>query len=166
MHYDFSGLYYTTATIQQWKPLLIEDEFKDLIINALCFCNEKKRAKIWAFVIMETHMHLVWQILDPYSLAYVQQNMLKFISQRIIHSLWSNQRDDLLNQFLVRKKDRHFQIWKRNPMSIEIVSEHFLWQKINYIHLNRTRKGMSDIEYKYSSASYYATGIKNWDFLI
>jgi REP element-mobilizing transposase RayT len=115
---------------------------------------------------METHMHLVWEILEPYTLGYVQRNMLKFISQTIIHDLEENARFEILNQFLVKKKDRKYQIWKRNPLSVELVSENFLWQKINYIHLNRTRKGGNDLEYKYSSAAYYATGIKDWDFLI
>ncbi|HJW31570.1 MAG TPA: hypothetical protein VJ508_20235, partial [Saprospiraceae bacterium] len=63
-------------------------------------------------------------------------------------------------------KDRHFQIWKRNALSIEILSHNVLWQKINYLHLNRTRKGFNDVDYKYSSAHYYFTGIRDWDFLV
>jgi putative transposase len=166
MYPEFTNVYYSTATILHWKPLLANDEYKDLIIESLRFCVTHQRANIWAFVIMENHIHLVWQILEPYTLSYVQGNMHKYIAQRIIHDLWSTNNDETLNQFLVRKKDRHFQIWKRNPMNVEILTDDFLWQKINYIHMNRSRKGYNDIEYKYSSAHYYLTGIKNWDFLI
>jgi len=166
MEIQYFNVYYTTATIVEWRNLLKDDVCKEIIIDAFRYCVANNRAKIWAFVIMENHLHLVWQILEPYTLSYVHGNMFKFISQRIIHYLWNNGKEDILNQYLVRKKDRHFQIWKRNPMHVSILTEKFLWQKIDYIHLNRTRKGFSDIEYKYSSAYYYLTGEKNWDFLI
>jgi len=163
---QYFNLFYTTCTIVHWRPLLAEDKYKELITGAFQFCKDHSRAKIWAFVIMDNHFHVVWQILEPYTLAYVQRNLLKFVSQRIINDLMRCKKDDIMNQYVVRKKDRHIQIWKRDPLSVELISENFLWQKINYIHLNRTRKGFSDVDYKYSSASYYATGVKNWDFLI
>ena len=39
-----------TATIQGWKHLLKEEEFKNVIINALRFLVEHKRVKVNAFV--------------------------------------------------------------------------------------------------------------------
>lgn len=43
----------------------------------------------------------------------------------------------------------------------------FTGQKINYIHDNPVKAGLCKLpeEYKYSSASFYETGIKNWNFL-
>jgi REP element-mobilizing transposase RayT len=157
--------YFTTATILHWQPLLKKDEFKDIITGAFRYCVEKEKAYILAFVIMETHFHLVWQIRDPFELAKVRQPMLKFISQRIIHSLVADNNFEELENFHVRHVDRNFQIWKKNPLSIELTSPQILKQKINYVHSNMDKKGGSDVEYKYSSASYFATGIRNWDFL-
>jgi hypothetical protein len=114
---------------------------------------------------MDTHFHLVWQIRDPYELAKVRQPMLKFVSQRIIHSLVADNNFEVLENFHVRHVDRNFQIWKKNPLSVELTSPQILKQKIDYVHSNMEKKGGSDIEYKYSSASYYSTGIRNWDFL-
>jgi len=72
---------------------------------------------------------------------------------------------ETLEKYKVRHSDRYFQIWKKNPLSVELIDPKVLKQKINYIHDNRRRKGGDDVGYKYSSASYYSTGIKNWDFL-
>ena len=74
----YIDLYFTTATILHWYPLLSDDRYKDVIIDSFRFIVEQKRATIWAFVIMDTHIHLVWQILDPHLLWQVRRDMLKY----------------------------------------------------------------------------------------
>ena len=162
---QYSDLYFTTATILHWNHLLSEDKFKDIIIDAFRFCVDQKRADIWAFVIMSNHFHLVWQILEPNELKHVRQSLLKFTSQKIIAKLLDDGQIQKLEEFRVRRGDRNYQIWKRDPLSVEILYDKVLNQKINYIHNNLLKKGFNDLEYKYSSASYYETGIRNWDFL-
>ena len=162
---QYSDLYFTTATILHWNHLLSEDKFKDIIIDAFRFCVDQKRADIWAFVIMSNHFHLVWQILEPNELKHVRQSLLKFTSQKIIAKLLDDGQIQKLEEFSVRRGDRNYQIWKRDPLSVEILYDKVLNQKINYIHNNLLKKGFNDLEYKYSSASYYETGIRNWDFL-
>ncbi|MCP3931161.1 MAG: transposase [Bacteroidetes bacterium] len=162
----YFDLYFTTVTIQNRIPLLKDDQYKDIIIDAFRFCTENKRATIWAFVIMSNHFHIVWQILDPYTLVKVRQNLLKYTAQQFKFSLLDTGNNAMLEKFLANKKDRKFQFWKRNPLSIEILSDKVLEQKINYIHRNPEVKGMDALEYRYSSAKHFELGIKNWDFLI
>ena len=162
----YIDLYFTTATILNWYPLLAADAHKEIVIDAFRHCVQHKRANIWAFVIMNNHIHLIWQILAPYELPDVRRDMLKYISQTIKNSLVLKGEISTLDCFKVDKSDRYIQIWKRRPLSIEIINEGVLQQKLNYIHNNLARKGMNDIDYKYSSASFYATGICNWDFLL
>jgi REP element-mobilizing transposase RayT len=114
---------------------------------------------------MDNHIHLVWQILEPHGLSKVQQSMLKYTAQRIRNLILKQNDDVFLKLFTVNAWDRYMQIWKRKPLSIAIYTDKVLNQKINYIHNNLRKKGMNDITYKYSSASFYATGIRNWDFL-
>ncbi len=161
----YRDLYFTTATILNWTNLLVEDRFKDIIIDSFRYCVNNKRANIWAFVIMQNHIHLVWHILSPYDLIFVRQGLLKFTSQKIIATLVDCGDTNTLNMFKVNRGDRNFQIWERNPLSVSILSDKVLAQKITYIHNNLSRKGLDDLTYKYSSASFYATGIRNWDFL-
>lgn len=157
--------YFTTATILNWIPLLERNDFKDIVIDSLRFAVMNKRALVYAFVIMNNHFHVVWQVLTPFTLYDVRQNMLKYTAQQIRSLLSENPDYYPLEKFRVDRGDRTYQIWERNPLSIEIYSDKVLKQKINYIHNNLAKKGLDDVSYKYSSASYYATGIKNWDFL-
>ena len=161
----YSDLYFTTATVLNWQPLFERDEHKDIVIDAFRFCVLNKRANIWAFVIMNTHIHLIWHILPPYTLAEVRRDMLKYISQTIKNKLVANGRMAEVEFFKVNKSDRYIQIWQRRPLSIEIYYDDVLNQKLNYIHTNLEKKGLDDITYKYSSAYFYATGERNWDFL-
>ena len=161
----YIDLYFTTATIIHWYPLLREDANKDVVIDAFRFAVLNRRVFILAFVIMDTHIHLVWQILPPYELFAVRRDMLKYISQKIKYRMQCDGRTEELQKFLVNKKDRQFQFWQRDPMNIELIFENVVWQKINYIHGNLAAKGLDDVAYKYSSAAFYTNGVCNWDFL-
>ncbi|MBL0008472.1 MAG: hypothetical protein IPP25_15175 [Saprospiraceae bacterium] len=162
---QYDGLYFTTATVLHWYPLFEHDDFKEIIISALRYCVNEKRAEVWAFVIMNTHIHLVWRILDPFELMSVQTTLLRYTSKVFLSTLKDQNDLTTLDIFRVDKIDRKYQIWKREALSIEIFTDKVLRQKINYIHNNMNKKGFDDLKYKYSTASYYATGEKTWDFV-
>ena len=155
-----------TATIQQWKNLLKRDKYKDIIINSLRFLVDQQRIKLNAFTIMINHLHLIWQmkpLIDPQD---VQRDFLKYTAQMIKADL-TKHHPMVLEKFWVGKKDRHFQIWKRKSLSIELRSHKVYLQKLNYIHMNPVRAGICELpeDYHYSSALFYHTGFDNWGFL-
>ena len=79
-----------TSTIPEWKPLLNKDKYKDIIIDGLDFAIKNRRINLFAFVIMDTHFHTIWQQLLPYSKKLVQQGFMKYIVQKIKHDLLLN----------------------------------------------------------------------------
>jgi len=98
----------------------------------------------------------------------VQRDFLKFTAQKIKYDLKDNDRD-LLRQFEVNAKDRQYQLWERNPLSIDIYSRNVFIEKLNYIHHNPVQ-GKWNLcrypeDYKYSTAKFYETGKDNWGFL-
>src|SRR6476619_1415470 len=70
-----------TATILEWKHLLTDDAYKQIIIDSLFFLKEKGCITVYGFVIMPNHMHILWQIQDNYKRENVQQRLLKFTAQ-------------------------------------------------------------------------------------
>jgi len=54
MYHRYFGLYFTTATILEWKHLLKNDALKDNIIDSLRFLVKENRAVVYDFVIMST----------------------------------------------------------------------------------------------------------------
>ena len=158
---------YLTVTCLEWLPILEDDYFKGIITDSLYFLSENKRASIYAFVIMSNHLHLIWQILGNHRRDAVQRDFLKFTAQQILRVLKSESLP-ILNNVLVNAKDRKYQIWERNPLSVPIWSDKVLWQKLEYIHYNPVRAGLCKYpeDYKYSSASFYYKGNRSWKFLV
>ena len=72
-----------------------------------------------------------------------------------------------LVQFKVDVKDRDYQCWKRNPLSVELRNHAVFRQKLDYIYWNPIKSGMCKLpeDYKYSSALFYETDVDNWSFL-
>jgi hypothetical protein len=68
----------------------------------------------------------------------------------------------ILSKFLVNKKDRLYQFWKRNPKAMELDSQFLVEQKLDYIHNNPVQgKWMlpnSALEYPWSSIRFYEIG--------
>ena len=155
-----------TATNLEWKRLLARDKYKDIVIESMRFLVKDKRVVIYGFVIMDNHIHIIWQLLASKKRDAVQRDFLKYTAQQIKKDMIRHHADELTT-FLVNAKDRKYQFWERNPLSIEIWSEKTLIQKLKYMHENPVRAGLCRFpaDYKYSSAFLYHTGIDNWGFL-
>ena len=151
-----------TASIKGFYKLLEHDKYKDIIINSLRFLVEDKRIKLYAFVIMPDHLHLIWQMQPLIHPQHVQRDFLKYTAQRIKHDLQKNH-PELLSAFESDANDRTYQFWKRRALSIELRTDKVYIQKLDYIHWNPVKAGLCKLpeEYKYSSALFYQTGIDN-----
>jgi REP element-mobilizing transposase RayT len=157
-----------TATILDWKRLLQPNKYKDIIIDSLTFLVKEKRVAVYGFVIMPNHIHLIWQIQQGHQKGNIQRDFLKYTAQKIKQDLRINH-PEVLKRFKVNASDRIYQIWERNPLSIDLCSEKVLLQKLNYIHQNPSKEKwkLSETEesYEYSSAQFYHSGKSRWSFL-
>ena len=158
---------FITITCLEWKPVLKDDRFKDIIIESLTFLSKVNRITVYAFVIMQNHFHMIWQIMGEHKREEVQRDFLKFTSQQILKIL-RNEKSPMLNQLLVSAKDRKYQVWERNSLSIPLWSDKVFWQKLRYIHRNPVKAELCEHEedYKYSSARFYSMAERHWDFLV
>ncbi len=115
---------------------------------------------------MDNHLHLIWHILHPHIREDVHRSFLGFTAKAIIKHL-RNHYPEILTSHYVNARDREYQIWERNPLSIDIWSEEVLKQKIAYIHNNPVKAGycVYPEEYKYSTAALYNSQPHGWNFV-
>ena len=155
-----------TATIYEWKQLLLQDQYKEIIIESLKFLVADKRIELNGFVIMSNHIHLIWQALPGFTPEDNQASFMKYTAQQMKKMLTI---DDpvFLEEFKVNKYDRTYQIWKREPLGTELFTPSVLLQKLEYIHNNPVRAGLCTYpeEYHYSSAKFYEKGIDDFGML-
>jgi putative transposase len=125
---------FLTATILRWQHLLADNEFKQ-ILDSLAWLSKEGRCKVYGFVIMPNHLHLIWKIADGFARQEVQAAFLSFTAHEFKKLLSDNKK--LLNEYLVNDSDRKYQFWERDSRVKECWNESFLLQKLNYICLSR-----------------------------
>ncbi|MDA0196390.1 MAG: hypothetical protein O2887_17045 [Bacteroidetes bacterium] len=76
---------FITVTCIEWKHLLEDDRFKEIVINSLRYLSNAQRIIVSSFVIMSNHIHMIWQILGEHRQKDVQRDFLKFTGQQCLN---------------------------------------------------------------------------------
>lgn len=158
-----------TAVCYDWLKLLDSDEAKLIVIESLKFRIAQGQAKVGAYVIMPNHIHIIWRIQNDFKLEDVQRDFLKFTAKKIIERIRQRDGQKKLEEIYVGAKDRTFQVWKRDSLSIDLFSEKFVQQKMDYIHNNPCQPHWNlakhPIEYRFSSSNFYETGVDEFGII-
>ena len=115
---------------------------------------------------MSNHFHSIWQPLFGFTPSDIQASFMKHTARQLKRSLINNNKN-ALEEFKVNKYDREYQIWKREPLSIELRTPAVFDQKLEYIHYNPVKAGLSinPEDYYYSSSRFYYDGTDHFRML-
>jgi putative transposase len=165
-HQEINKVYFFTASIHEWKPLLSGSVHKDLITHYLRELSTKGLIKVYAFVIMPTHVHFIWEQLRKNGKETPQGSFMKYTAHEFLKKL--KQAGESAD-YEVNAANKKHQIWQRDSLSIEIYSRAVAKQKLDYIHFNpvssKWQLAKDDLDYFYSSARFYECGQDDFGFL-
>ena len=165
---DIASCYFYTDTIYDFKQLLKDDEFKTICINSWKYLVDNELIKIYGFVIMPNHIHLLWNMIKLNGKESPAGSFAKYTAHMFKKLLAQND-VNYLESFCSDKADRKYQFWKRDPLAIQITNEKNLLQKLEYIHNNPIKEkwmlAKTSEEYKWSSSNFYATGLDDFGIL-
>ena len=151
-------LYFYTATILDWIPLLQSEKFKLIVVNSLIHLAEKEKLKIYGFVIMPNHIHIIWENIAVNGKEMPYASFMKFTSHQFLDELRAID-PELLERFKVERNSRKHQFWQRNSLPIRLYNRKILEQKLDYIHHNPLQShwnlATDPNDYLYSSCSFY-----------
>ena len=155
-----------TATIRDWKKLLKPEKYKIIVLSQLKQLVDQDSILLYAYCIMNNHIHLIWQVKNRDKPSEIQKRFLEGTSKKIKEDLLVNHME-VLKLFKSTQKDRSYHFWKRRPLSIELYSPEVFGQKLDYTHNNPVNAGICALpeEYLYSSARFYYEGIDPWKML-
>ena len=115
-------IYFWTATIYKWIPLLDSDCNKQIIIDSFKYLSDKE--------------------------------------------LKANGNS---KYYEVNEVNKKHEIWQRDSLGVEIYNREVAQQKLDYIHFNpvtgKWKLAKDDLDYHFSSAKFYETGVDNFGFL-
>jgi len=159
---------FLTATILRWQHLLSDSACKQIIVDSLSWLQKEERCKVYGFVIMPNHIHLLWWINNKHARREVQGALLSYTGHQFKDHLL-NVNKTKLNDYFVGDADRTFNFWERDSRVKECWSEPFLAQKLNYIHHNPCQPhwNLATLPegYRWSSAAFYLTGHSEFAWL-
>ncbi|MEA1887472.1 MAG: transposase [Bacteroidota bacterium] len=163
--HDQSKIYYITLTIVGWLNVFSRNSQKIMILESLKYCQENKGLEIFAYCIMSNHIHLIVRANGKHSLSDIIRDFKKFTSTSII-SFISEGRESRKETFLHKFKEegqkqarsQKYKVWQRGYHAIELSSNKFLDQRIDYIHNNPVNEMLVSRpeDYLFSSARNYA----------
>jgi putative transposase len=157
--YDTREPYFLTCTVVHWLPLFSDPKIAEILLDSLRFLQNEKRLEVFAYVIMENHLHLI-AISDD--LSKEVGDFKSYTARRIIDELSERNRSYWLRQLKLfkakHKKDRDYQVWQEGSHPELICDDEMMLQQIEYIHMNPVRRGYVDApeDWRYSSARNYA----------
>jgi REP element-mobilizing transposase RayT len=157
-------LYFVTFQIVRWVDIFTRQVYRDIVIDSLRFCQRTKGLEIYAYVIMSNHIHLLMRS-NMGSLSNIIREIKSFTAREILKTVDTeseSRRNWMLNLFEFsakqQKRSEKYQLWTHENHAEIIYSNHFMDEKINYIHENPVRAGIVEKpeDYLYSSARNYA----------
>ena len=163
--YQQDAPHFLTCTINNWIPLFTRPATVQVILDALAYRQSHRQLKVFAYVILENHLHLIVQS------EYLQKEMRSFKSwtaKQLVSVLNQQGATQVLRQIAfhkkAHKKDREHQVWEEGSHPQQIISEDMMLQKIEYIHQNPVKRGYVDeaVHWRYSSAQIMRVMTDYW----
>lgn len=155
------GPYFLTCTVVQWLPLFTRKPYLDILVESLQFCRQHKGLKLYAYVILDNHLHLV---AAGDQLTNIIRDFKSYTAKQVISRLEQDKKTWVLNQLQYYKQPTKiksdYQVWQEGFHPQQIISEAMLHQKIEYLHHNPVRAGLvaRPEDWVYSSAGDFIGG--------
>lgn len=169
--YNPEGIYFVSFSVVKWIDVFTRNLYKEILLDSLTYCRDNKGLRIFAWVIMTNHVHLIISSNAGSYLENIMRDFKKFTSVKIINAIKTNQqesrKDWMLKSFenagTQNPNNKIYQFWQQDNHPIELFNNHMIEQKLDYLHNNPVVAGIVEVpeDYLFSSARDYA-GIKGY----
>jgi putative transposase len=163
---DLDNAYFLTLTVVDWIDVFTRKNHKQLMIDALSYCQKNKGLVIFGYCLMPSHLHMIASAEGKYSLSDILRDLKKFTSKSIVKQIQEegeSRREWMLKHFAKAgehlRSIKDYKFWQDGNQAKEIYSNQFLYEKLNYIHNNPVEEMIvaRAEDYMFSSARNYAS---------
>lgn len=163
---DPDGIYFCSFATVGWVDIFTRRAYKDILVENLRVCQQRKGLRLFAWVVMSNHIHLIASH-ENGNLSGLLRDYKSYTSKLLYEAIKveaESRREWMLPMFERAGKfnpnNTNFQIWQQDnqPKQLLPYFDTFSRQKLDYIHQNPVEAGFVDVaeEYPYSSARNYA----------
>jgi len=135
--------------------LFVREEYKQITIDSLKYCQENKDLNVHAYCIMTSHIHLILSVNDGGALSDVIRDLKSFTSTKLKNSIRGNDKESrkeclfvdrqgcfgfLKGQERRTKRTPVFakgiplgQLWQQHNHPIELSTSEMMAQRLDYL---------------------------------
>jgi putative transposase len=167
---DQQKLHFITFTVIDWIDVFTRDEYRNIFVDSVKYCQANKGLEVYAWCIMPSHIHLIVGTISEFKLENTIRDLKSYTSRSIRKAIEdTNQVHESRREWLLKmmykagkynSNNNDFQFWQQHYHPIELSSNEMIDQKLDYIHMNPVAAGFVDVPeaWLYSSArDYYGT---------
>ena len=164
--HDPNEIYFVTFTVVNWIDVFTRDMYREVVIDSICFCQQKKGLEVFAYCLMTNHIHLVIRAKEGFDLSDIIRDLKRFTSSKIRKAIEENNKESRRDWMLYlfgrvgkfNKRNKDFQFWRQDNHPIFLNTMEIVHQRIQYTHQNPVKAGfVEDAEHWiWSSARAYA----------
>ena len=93
--HNSEGLYFVSFAVVGWLDVFTRNEYKDLFIESLEYCQKNKGMEIHDWCIMTSHVHLIFRSINQQKPEQILGDLKRFTSKNIIKAIEENPKESL-----------------------------------------------------------------------
>ena len=102
--HNSEAAYFVSFAVVEWLDVFTRNEYKDILIDSLKFCQKEKGMEIYAWCIMTNHVHLIFRSIKGQKPELLLGDFKRFTSKEVVKAIKNNpkesRKENLLEQFL------------------------------------------------------------------
>jgi len=152
LFHNTSHLYFVTFTTINWIDVFTRDEYRNIVVESIRFCQEKKGLEVFAWCIMTNHVHLIIRSVGKPGLSGVVRDLKSYTSRHIRKELEAHMGESRKEWMLWmmykagqwNSNNKDYQFWQQSSHPVELDTREKLFQRLHYIHENPVKAGFVD----------------------
>ena len=86
--HNSDGVYFVSFAVVEWLDVFTRNEYKNILVENLEYCQKYKGLDIFAWCIMSTHVHLIFRSVGNQKPELLLGDFKRFTSKAIVKAIW------------------------------------------------------------------------------
>lgn len=136
--------YFVTFTVVNWIDVFIRQEYRDIFIDSVKYCQKHKGLLVGGWCMMTSHIHMALGTSGDHKLEDIIRDLKSYTSRHvrkdIENSRYESRKEWMLSMMYkagnAKSNNNDFQFWQQHNHPIELSSIEITHQRLDYIHNN------------------------------
>tara|TARA_Y100000588_G_C13868085_1_gene759099 strand:- start:201 stop:752 length:552 start_codon:yes stop_codon:yes gene_type:complete len=157
--------YFVTFTVVGWIDVFIRQEYRNILLDSIKYCQQEKGLLIGAWCIMTSHMHMAIGTNGQMPLEHIIRDFKSYTARHIRKYIEASPYESRKEWMMTimkqageqKSNNKDFQFWQQHNHPIELSDITITKQRVDYIHNNPVTAGFVDkpTDWLFSSARDY-----------